>query len=278
MCVCACMRAYSVAGKMDVVRFALPKQRPPLDLSQFFIRYGKPEQEAVAAFDFLEDISTSGSMESLAADGSWSRRARSASQPLSREAVMRQTQVMQQREAESSTPAPRSSRPLSESDFLKFRLPPGAATAPHFYPEHRHPSYHLPKDADNGRGRNFGVRGADGGSVGLRAPSGSTPPPRRHKLRRRRKKSEVKDKGQGKGSAVSDQSDSAAGGGGKAAAPHRSGRGSRGRKGGERARREWHDIKVGDVVTNTLSLSDSCCDSSSSPSPPSLSHTDLSKF
>lgn len=188
---------------------------------------------------------------------------------------MRQTQVRQQQEGESASA--RSSRPLSESDFMKFRLPRNPAEAWHHYPEHRHPSCHLPKDANNSRSRNFEARGGDGGDGGLHAPSGSTPPAHRRKLRRRRKKSEVKDKGHGQETALSNRSDLAAGGG-KAAPPPRVGRGSRGRKGGERLRREWHDIKVGDAVTNTLSLSDSCCDSSSSPSPPSLSHTDLSKF
>ncbi|ESP01774.1 hypothetical protein LOTGIDRAFT_172421 [Lottia gigantea] len=36
---------------------ALPRQ--PLDFSKFFIRFDQPEKEAVAAFNFLEDISTS---------------------------------------------------------------------------------------------------------------------------------------------------------------------------------------------------------------------------
>ena len=36
-----------------------PGSRPALDFSsQFFSRYGDPEKEAVAAFDFLDDIST----------------------------------------------------------------------------------------------------------------------------------------------------------------------------------------------------------------------------
>ena len=299
-----------VAGKM---RFSLPKQRPPLDLSKFFVHYGQPEQDAVAAFDFLDDISTSESMESLEADGLM-RRTRSASQPLSREVAMRQTQqasqplsrevamrqtqqasqplsrevamrqtqqASQRQEAQSAT---KSARPLSESDFMKFRMPRGpveeASASSHLLARRWHPNYYLGKDATDGiaRRRLSEARGGgDGG--GVRVPLGSTPPPpRRHKLRRRRKKPEVRDRGQGMEPAAPSRSDFALGGSG--AAPHKVGRGPRGRKGGERVRVEWHDIQVGDAVSNTLSLSDSCCDtsSSSSPSPPTRSHTDLSHF
>nr|KAG5714787.1 hypothetical protein BaRGS_000275 [Batillaria attramentaria] len=87
-----CQRLMGRKGKMDAVRFALPKQRPAVDFTKFFLRYGKPEQDAVAAFDFLEDIPTSDSGSENLGD-SLSRRSRSASHPLSREVVMRQAEA-----------------------------------------------------------------------------------------------------------------------------------------------------------------------------------------
>ncbi|XP_067685563.1 serine-rich adhesin for platelets-like isoform X2 [Haliotis asinina] len=47
-------------ARHEVVRYP-STHRPPLDFSKFFIRYGEPERQAVAAFDFLEDLSTSNS-------------------------------------------------------------------------------------------------------------------------------------------------------------------------------------------------------------------------
>ncbi|XP_071101119.1 serine-rich adhesin for platelets-like isoform X3 [Haliotis cracherodii] len=47
-------------ARHEVMRYP-STHRPPLDFSKFFIRYGEPEQQAVAAFDFLEDLSTSNS-------------------------------------------------------------------------------------------------------------------------------------------------------------------------------------------------------------------------
>ncbi|XP_046542915.1 uncharacterized protein LOC124253232 isoform X2 [Haliotis rubra] len=47
-------------ARHEVMRYP-STHRPPLDFSKFFIRYGDPERQAVAAFDFLEDLSTSNS-------------------------------------------------------------------------------------------------------------------------------------------------------------------------------------------------------------------------
>ncbi|XP_076450617.1 uncharacterized protein LOC143286749 isoform X2 [Babylonia areolata] len=272
-----CQRLMGRKGRKEVVRFSAFRQRPALNLSHFFQHYNKMEQDAVAAFDFLEDLSTSESTEHLdSSHDSATRRCRSASQPLSREVVMRQTQARQQQQEEGEGPcAARNPRPLSESDFRKFRLPANQAG----WQDQRYPSYYsyTPPPPPLPRREPITKRGVDVGQTGdTAAPSPSTPS-RRHKVRRRRKRSEVKDKGQSK---EVKPAESGSSGGGKGGMPssRAGGRGSRGRRGGERLHKEWHDIKVGDPVANTLSLSDSCCDSSSSPSPPSLSYTDLSKF
>ena len=248
------------------MRFSAHRQRPPLDLS-FFLRYGKPEQDAVAAFDFLEEISTSGSTDHLDTTDGVTRRSRSSSQPLSREVVMREMQTKRQQQQQPQVdPAARNTRPWSETDFRNFHLVPHPGVEPGHHQQNRYPSYYSCSLLNENRGRSD-LHSAGGGATG------STPPPRKHKVRRRKKRSDMREKGQKKEGAVSQVTEA----GGKGAGT-RTGRGSKGKRGGERMRREWHDIKVGDVVTNTLSLSDSCCDSSSSPSPPSLSYTDLSRF
>ncbi|KAL8593244.1 hypothetical protein ACOMHN_009898 [Nucella lapillus] len=137
-----CQRLIGRKGKRDVVRFWGRRQRPALDLSHFFQHYSKMEQDAVAAFDFLEDISTSESTEHLdVSPDSATRRCRSSSQPLSREVVMRQAQFRQQRDGQCVTRTP--PRPLSDSDFRKFRLPASQAAAnSQAWQDQRYPSYY----------------------------------------------------------------------------------------------------------------------------------------
>lgn len=270
-----CQRLMGRKGKLDAVRFALPKQRPTVDFSKFFIRYGSPEQDAVAAFDFLEEIVTSDSGSENLAE---SRRSRSASHPLSREVVIRQAEA---RRSADVRRADRSPRPLSESDFAKFRLPDSCARSNAVSPSEQRPfsfgsistsgqQFESLRTQDVRSKTSFGlnplVHAATAKGV---SPSPLTPPPKRHRLRRRRKRVETKDKSQPAGVTDGQDKSQRKQGATSRTSASRKGQGSRGKRSGEKLHREWHDVKVGDAVNNTLSLSDSCCDSGSSSSPSS---------
>lgn len=47
----------SISDKVEFKKHASP--RPPIDFSKFFLRYGDQEQEAISAFDFLNEMSAS---------------------------------------------------------------------------------------------------------------------------------------------------------------------------------------------------------------------------
>ncbi|XP_041373996.1 serine-rich adhesin for platelets-like [Gigantopelta aegis] len=55
-----CQRLTGSSGKPDAIHNSTSGQLP-LDFSKFFIRYGEQEQQAVAAFDFLDEFSASNS-------------------------------------------------------------------------------------------------------------------------------------------------------------------------------------------------------------------------
>lgn len=60
----ACIAAHAARPELAVVRAALPLHRPTIiGRPEFFVRYGEKEKEAVASFDFLDELSsTSNSM------------------------------------------------------------------------------------------------------------------------------------------------------------------------------------------------------------------------
>ncbi|KAJ8948193.1 hypothetical protein NQ318_010469 [Aromia moschata] len=63
------LAAHAVRPEMAVVRAALPLTRPTIiGRPDFFVRYGEKEKEAVASFDFLDDLSTTSSSLSCSVD------------------------------------------------------------------------------------------------------------------------------------------------------------------------------------------------------------------
>lgn len=57
-----CLLAHAVRPELAVVRAAIPSSRPTIiGRPDFYIRYGEKEREAVASFDFLDELSTTSS-------------------------------------------------------------------------------------------------------------------------------------------------------------------------------------------------------------------------
>lgn len=56
------LAAHAVRPEIAVVRASLPIHRPTIiGRPDFFVRYGEKEREAVASFDFLDELSTTSS-------------------------------------------------------------------------------------------------------------------------------------------------------------------------------------------------------------------------
>lgn len=56
------LAAHAARPELAVVRAAVPLARPTIiGRPDFFVRYGEKEREAVASFDFLDDLSTTSS-------------------------------------------------------------------------------------------------------------------------------------------------------------------------------------------------------------------------
>lgn len=65
----ACIAAHAARPELAVVRAALPLHRPTIiGRPEFFVRYGEKEKEAVASFDFLDELSTTSSSLSCSVD------------------------------------------------------------------------------------------------------------------------------------------------------------------------------------------------------------------
>lgn len=65
----ACIAAHAARPELAVVRAALPLHRPTIiGRPEFFVRYGEKEKEAVASFDFLDELSTTSSSLSCSFD------------------------------------------------------------------------------------------------------------------------------------------------------------------------------------------------------------------
>lgn len=65
----ACIAAHAARPELAVVRAALPLHRPTIiGRPEFFVRYGEKEREAVASFDFLDELSTTSSSLSCSLD------------------------------------------------------------------------------------------------------------------------------------------------------------------------------------------------------------------
>lgn len=65
----ACIAAHAARPELAVVRAALPLHRPTIiGRPEFFVRYGEKEREAVASFDFLDELSTASSSLSCSLD------------------------------------------------------------------------------------------------------------------------------------------------------------------------------------------------------------------
>lgn len=65
----ACIAAHAARPELAVVRAALPLHRPTIiGRPEFFVRYGEKEKEAVASFDFLDELSTTSSSLSCSID------------------------------------------------------------------------------------------------------------------------------------------------------------------------------------------------------------------
>lgn len=246
---------------MEVVRFPPLRSRPVLDFSKFFIRYGKPEQEAVAAFDFLEEISTSES--EILTDST--RRSRSASQPLSREAVLRQAGMQQNlQKASHSSTAP---RPLSETDFAKYRLPdpPLQTEMLNKYHNFLHPYPRAQKVGE--RQKVFESHLHYETNISPDCTNNDVCPSKhsKQKLRRRRKRSELRERSQSNTIAAS-REEKSTGLGGKMfkerTSPSKVTKGGKERRENSKSRREWRDIRVGDTPASdhyyeSMSSSDS---------------------
>ncbi|XP_025082021.1 uncharacterized protein LOC112556836 isoform X3 [Pomacea canaliculata] len=261
-----CQRLIGRKGKLDVVRIALQKPRPVLDFSKFFIHFGKPEQEAVAAFDFLEDISTSESGSENPSDP-MSRRSCNANHVLSKETLLRQAAAAGHLSSACNAP-----RLFSGSDFTKFCVPKDNAgnMVPQHHPHNDtyqcqpqvHLGHHHHQQQQVERRRTLDTP-KDGG-----ATTSSTPPLRRRKMRQRRRRAELRLASNRGGDGLSPKS---------GAVKTRTGTKAIRSRRGERMHGEWPDLKQAEPAMSTLSLSsDSCCDGSSSSSSPSV--TDLTKF
>lgn len=249
-----------------MVRIALQKPRPALDFSKFFIHFGKPEQEAVAAFDFLEDISTSESGSENPSDP-MSRRSCNANHVLSKETLLRQAAAAGHLSSACNAP-----RLFSGSDFTKFCVPKDNAgnMVPQHHPHNDtyqcqpqvHLGHHHHQQQQVERRRTLDTP-KDGG-----ATTSSTPPLRRRKMRQRRRRAELRLASNRGGDGLSPKS---------GAVKTRTGTKAIRSRRGERMHGEWPDLKQAEPAMSTLSLSsDSCCDGSSSSSSPSV--TDLTKF
>lgn len=65
----ACIAAHAARPELAVVRATLPLHRPTIiGRPEFFVRYGEKEKEAVASFDFLDELSTTSSSLSCSLD------------------------------------------------------------------------------------------------------------------------------------------------------------------------------------------------------------------